>query len=216
MGAMCWWRSWCLRASGRAERGYLVARLIFLIGTLSAHWSTARLSNPQGHWQPATWPWVLGVGVLSLTRRASPAALARGGPSTTNSFFLSNLLRHFGSSSHYGPRSRGCDFHQSDCEKPRIRLASRSFTLEAKFKGRCSSKCLHGSFFLTKATDSPRKFGSDKNGNPNYGQEAIDFLHAEIKKTDKILAVRLKGLFWEGNKVGCSLSYLRVILDDHQ
>jgi hypothetical protein len=129
MGAMCWWRSWCLRASGRAERGYLVARLIFLIGTLSAHWSTARLSNPQGHWQPATWPWVLGVGVLSLTRRASPAALARGGPSTTNSFFLSNLLRHFGSSSHYGPRSRGCDFHQSDCEKPRIRLASRSFTL---------------------------------------------------------------------------------------
>ena len=32
-------------------------------------------------------------------------------------------------------------------------------------------------FFLTKVTESRRKFGSAWNGNPNEGREAIEFFH---------------------------------------
>ena len=32
-------------------------------------------------------------------------------------------------------------------------------------------------YFLTKATNSQRKFGLDRNGNPNYGREAANFFH---------------------------------------
>ena len=32
-----------------------------------------------------------------------------------------------------------------------------------------------GAYFLKKATYSQRKFGSDRNGNPNYGREAVKF-----------------------------------------
>jgi hypothetical protein len=53
-------------------------------------------------------------------------------------------------------------------------------------------------------TDSQRKLGSDMNGNPNYGQETVDFFFIISKKTNKILTVRLEGLFWAVNKVGCS------------
>jgi hypothetical protein len=42
------------------------------------------------------------------------------------------------------------------------------------------------------------------NGNPNYGQEATDYYYYYYDKSDKILAVRLEGLFWAGNRVGCS------------
>ena len=60
-------------------------------------------------------------------------------------------------------------------------------------------------YFLTKATDSQMKFGSDGNGNPNYGREAVNFFPCFFNKnTDKILAIRLEGLFQEGNEVGCS------------
>ena len=81
------------------------------------------------------------------------------------------LLR---AASHYGRRSRGRRF-------PPIRLqetknsASRPFTLEAKVQRPSPSKMPTWQHFLTKATDSRRKFGSDKNGNPNYGQEAVEF-----------------------------------------
>jgi hypothetical protein len=38
------------------------------------------------------------------------------------------------------------------------------------------------------------------NENPNYGREAITFF-SHTKKNDKILIVRLEGLFWAENKV---------------
>jgi hypothetical protein len=59
-------------------------------------------------------------------------------------------------------------------------------------------------YFLTKVTDSRRKFGSYKNGSPNYGREVVDFFLIKKSNFDKILAVRLEGLFWAMNKVGCS------------
>jgi hypothetical protein len=44
----------------------------------------------------------------------------------------------------------------------------------AKFQRLSQFKMIN---FLKKATDSQRKFGSDGNGNPNYGQEAVGFFH---------------------------------------
>jgi hypothetical protein len=61
--------------------------------------------------------------------------------------------------------------------------------------------------FLKKATDSRRKFGSDRNGNPNYGREAVSFFSLKKLTIDKILAVRLQGSFWARNKVGCSFGF---------
>ena len=55
------------------------------------------------------------------------------------------------------------------------------------------------------------------NENPNYGREAVRFFPLKKLKTDKILAVRLEGLFWTAHEVGCSfflrygLGYLRSI-----
>ena len=37
-------------------------------------------------------------------------------------------------------------------------------------------------------------------------ERSLIFYHEKNSITDKILAVRLDGLFWSGNKVGCSLS----------
>jgi hypothetical protein len=56
---------------------------------------------------------------------------------------------------------------------------------------------------LTKAIDSQRKFGIDRNGNPNYGEEA-DVFFIRKSNIDKILAINLEKLFWVGNKVECS------------
>ena len=53
-------------------------------------------------------------------------------------------------------------------------------------------------------TNSQKKFGLDMNGNPNYGREVGALSHTEKSKNDKILAVRLEGMFWVGNKVDCS------------
>jgi hypothetical protein len=61
---------------------------------------------------------------------------------------------------------------------------------------------------VTKATNSRRKFGSDRHGNPNYGREAVDSFPLKTKKTNKILTVTLEGLFWIGNEVGCSSFFL--------
>ena len=44
----------------------------------------------------------------------------------------------------------------------------------------------------------------DGNENPNHGQEAVELFFHKNPKTDKILAIRLEGLFWAWNKVRCS------------
>jgi hypothetical protein len=72
-----------------------------------------------------------------------------------------------------------------------------------KSKGRHSPKCLHGNTILTKATDSWRKFGSDRNGIPNYNWKAVKFF-SYLKKKSDILVDRLEGLFWAKNKAGYS------------
>ena len=54
---------------------------------------------------------------------------------------------------------------QSIIESTPICSTKGRFTLWPKVERLSSSK----------ATDSRRKFGSDGNGNPNYGPEAVDF-----------------------------------------
>ena len=78
--------------------------------------------------------------------------------------------------------------------------ASRPFTLEVKVQRPLLSKMPTWQYFLTKATNFRRKFGSDRIGNPNYDQEAVNLFPK--KKKDKILAVRLEELFWARNEMG--------------
>ena len=71
------------------------------------------------------------------------------------------------------------EFHQSLQETKN--LASRPFILEVKVQ---SPKvvAIYNAYFLTKVTDSGRKFGSDGNGNPNSGQDAVGFVfHKKVK-----------------------------------
>ena len=63
---------------------------------------------------------------------------------------------------HYGRRSRGCRFHQSDCQETK-NLASRPFTEEAKGQRLLLFEMLTWQYFLTKVMGSRRKFGSDTN-----------------------------------------------------
>jgi hypothetical protein len=96
------------------------------------------------------------------------------------------------------------DLHRAYCEESE-NSASWPFTLEAKVQRPSQSKCL----LEIKATDSWRKFGTDGNGDPNYGRDrCCRFFHKKIKSNiDKILAVRLERLFWAMNKLGCSFFF---------
>jgi hypothetical protein len=62
------------------------------------------------------------------------------------------------------------DFHQSSCKKPRARPLHPSHDGQSP-----KTVAIQNDYFLKKATDSQRKFGSDGNGNPNYGREAVGF-----------------------------------------
>jgi hypothetical protein len=59
-------------------------------------------------------------------------------------------------------------------------LAFGSSHERPKSKGKQPPKCLHGNTFVSfgaKRFSSQQKFGQDKNGNPNYGQEEELFFH---------------------------------------
>jgi hypothetical protein len=63
-------------------------------------------------------------------------------------------------------------FHQSHCKKPRVR------PLDPSHYGQSPKVVvILNDYFLKKAMDSRRKFGSDMNGNPNYGREAVGYFH---------------------------------------
>ena len=91
------------------------------------------------------------------------------------------------------------DFDQSYCKKSRVR------PLDPSHRGQSpKAVAMQNAHFFKKAKDSRRQYGSDRKGNPNYGREAVVFLYFfifPIKKSiiDKILVVRLEGLFWTRN-----------------
>jgi hypothetical protein len=108
--------------------------------------------------------------------------------------FINNLKGHFT----LWPKVK----RPSNCKKLRV------WSLDRSHNGRSpKAVVIVKDYFLKKATDSRRKFGLDRNGNPNYGWEAIGFFFIKKSIIDKILAVRLEGLFRASNKVGCSFGF---------
>jgi hypothetical protein len=85
------------------------------------------------------------------------------------------LLR---ATSHYGQRSRGRQIAPFKLQESK-NSASWHFTLEVKVQRLTLFKMPTWQYFLTKATNSRRKFGSDMNENANYGERLLIFL---IKK----------------------------------
>jgi hypothetical protein len=81
-------------------------------------------------------------------------------------------------------------FHQSNCKKPRVRPLDPSHYGQSP-----KAVAILNDYFLKKATDSRRKLGSDGNENSNYGREAVDYFSIKKSIIDKILAIRLEGLF---------------------
>jgi hypothetical protein len=53
---------------------------------------------------------------------------------------------------------------------------------------------------LKKATDSQRKFGPDGNGNPNYGQEAVNFFSLQNQSLTRSRPLDWRGYFEQGIK----------------
>jgi hypothetical protein len=98
--------------------------------------------------------------------------------------------------------SEAVDFHQSNCKKSKS-VASQPFTLRPKSKSHCNLKCL----LFDKGDGLSKEVWVDGNGDPNYGQEAVDFFSWKKSIIGKILAVRLEGLFWARNKVGYSSGF---------
>jgi hypothetical protein len=104
--------------------------------------------------------------------------------------------------SHYGRRSRGHQLSPHILQETKS-LASWPFTLRPKSKG-----CRNLEWLLfEEGDDSRRRFGPDKNGNPYYGREAIGFFIIKKAIINKILTVRLEGLFLARNIVGCSFGF---------
>jgi hypothetical protein len=84
--------------------------------------------------------------------------------------------------------------------------ASQPFTLEAKVQRPSQCKTPTWQYLFTKATTSQRKLGLDMHGNlwtPKLWSRGCQYFFIKNKKTDKILAARLEGLFWEGTNMGC-------------
>jgi hypothetical protein len=54
--------------------------------------------------------------------------------------------------------------------------------------------------FLTKAADSRRKFGLDRNGNPNYGRRGCHLFFIEINKVTRAWLLDWRGCFGQGIK----------------
>jgi hypothetical protein len=95
--------------------------------------------------------------------------------------------------SHYGQQS---PVRLQETKNP----ASQLFTLEAIVHMLSLSKMPTWQYFLTKATGSWRKFGSDKNGNPNYGWEVVDFFSWKYKKLTRSWPLDWRGCFGQGLK----------------
>jgi hypothetical protein len=82
--------------------------------------------------------------------------------------------------SHYGRISRGRRFSPIRLQETK-NSAGQSLTLEAKVQRLSLSKMPTWQYFFTKVTESQRKFGSDMNGYPHYGWEAIDLFSYKNK-----------------------------------
>jgi hypothetical protein len=105
--------------------------------------------------------------------------------------------------SHYHLRSRGRQFPPIRLQETK-NLVSRPFTLEAKVQRPSLSQMPPWYYFLTKVTNSQRKFGLDRIENPNYGQEAVNFSTLKYNSLTTSCPLDWRGCFGQGIKWGCS------------
>jgi hypothetical protein len=109
-----------------------------------------------------------------------------------------NCLR---GTSHYGQRSRGRRFPPIILQETKS-SASRPFTLRLKSKGHRNLKCI-----LFDEGDGPLKeVWVGREWKPKLWSRGCQFFSLKII-IGKTLVVRLEGLFWTRNKVGCSFGF---------
>jgi hypothetical protein len=111
---------------------------------------------------------------------------------TDNWYTLNPKHCNFGALHTMAKGREAVDFHQSNCKNPRVRPLNPSHYSQ-------SPKVIND-YFLKKATDSRRKFGSDGNGNPNYGWEAVGFFSLEIQSLTRSWPLDSRGYFEQGIK----------------
>jgi hypothetical protein len=87
------------------------------------------------------------------------------------------------------------DFHQSNCKNPRVQPLDPSHYGQSP-----KAVTIKIDYFLKKATDSRRKFGSDGNGNPNYGREVVGFFSLKIQSLTRSWPLDWRGYFEQGTK----------------
>jgi hypothetical protein len=87
------------------------------------------------------------------------------------------------------------NFHQSNCKKPRLRLLNPSHYGQSP-----KAVAIQNDYFSKKATNSRRKFGSDGNGNPNYGREAVSSFSLQNQPLTRSWPLDWRGYFEQGIK----------------
>jgi hypothetical protein len=104
--------------------------------------------------------------------------------------------------SHYGRKSRGRRFPRIKLQETKS-LASRPFTLWPKSKGRRILKWL----LFEEGDGRSKEVWVGREWKPKLWTRGRRFLFIKWSIIDKILAVRLEGLFWARNKVACSFEF---------
>jgi hypothetical protein len=104
--------------------------------------------------------------------------------------------------SHYSRKSRGHRFPPIKLQETKS-LASGPFTLWPKSKGRRISKWL----LFEEGDRLSKEVWVGREWKPKLWSRGRRFLFIKQSIIDKILAVRLEGLFWARNKVACSFEF---------
>jgi hypothetical protein len=122
-------------------------------------------------------------------------------PYRQDDFMRSRRLRP---TSHYGRRSRGCQSPPIKLQETN-NLVSRPFTLEAKVQRPPLLKMSTWQFLFYEGDGLSKEVWVRHDWKPKLWLRGYRiFFIQKLKKTDKILVVRLEGLFWVENQVGCS------------
>ena len=148
--------------------------------------------------------------VISLKKRLDPITYGKWLPWHTyrNTCYGSQQFKsrtysiRLRAASHYGRRSRGRRFPPIRLQETKS-LASRPFTLRPKSKGRRNLKCL----LFEEGDGLSKEVWVGREWKPKLWSRGRRFFFIKKSIIDKILAVRLEGLFWARNKVGCSFGF---------
>jgi hypothetical protein len=117
------------------------------------------------------------------------------------------MIKIIWASSHHGQRLRGCQFPPIRLQETK-NLASPPFTLEAKSPKAATLQNAYMAILFYQGDKVSKEVWFRQDWKPKLWSRGNQFLSLNKKiKADKILAVRLEGLLWAGNKVGCSFFF---------